>query len=1217
MGSKDATKYHNELFNHFGYNFGFVSDLLEKYFDDPESVSDYWKEYFEHLTGNNKTDNAEHTEIKSTSPKKGGSSPVVSETFDISPDDEVIPVVGVGAKIIENMTGSLSIPTATSLRTISVKLLEENRKIVNHHLKRISGRKISFTHLIAYAIVKAINKYPNINNSYGDVNNKPSFIKKRYINLGIAVDIERKDGTRSLIVPNIKRAELMNFEEFINAYDELINKAKNGKLEPADFQNSTLTLTNPGGIGTVSSIPRLMNGQGCIIAVGAIDYPAEFKAMHESALASFGIGKVMNITSTYDHRIIQGAESGGFLAYVDKLLLGEENFYNSVFNDLNIPQKSVGWDLDTLSKRFSNIDNIEEIEKQARIVLLINMFRVRGHLIADINPLHPPKSFHQELDPSNHGFTIWDYDRHFITGNLQGKQTGTLREILDILHQTYCEKIGIEYMHIQNPEEKLWLQTKMEPIKNKPDFSNELKKRTMEKLVISEAFEHFLHTKFIGHKRFSLEGSETLIPVLDYLLNLANEENVKEVFLGMAHRGRLNVLSNIIGKSYTNIFSEFEDELDPETPQGTGDVKYHLGATGNYKTMNDKGIKVSVASNPSHLEWVNPVVEGIIRAKQSRNNDTEKNQFMPLLIHGDAAFAGQGVVAETLNLSQLKGYGTGGTIHIIINNQIGFTTSPENARSSPYATDVAKMVQSPIFHVNGDDPESSLWVTHLAFEYRQRFNKDVVIDLFGYRRHGHNEGDDPIYTQPLMYKKIKEHPSVKEIYQDKLIKSKVMTEKEIDAMDKNIYDLLEKALKDTKKKSEKFRPDRPLAYSIEYYKSFPKKSETKVSMDDLKKVVKGITKFPDNFNLNLKLQKHIAKRKEFLTGNARIDWAFAESLAFGTLLLEKIPIRLSGQDSARGTFSQRHLIFTDSNTEEEINPHNLIEEGQAKIEALDSLLSEAAVLGYEFGYSVADPLALVIWEAQFGDFANSAQVIIDNFIVGSYTKWQLPNNLVMLLPHGQEGQGPEHSSARLERFLILCAENNMYVCNPTTPAQYFHLLRRQVHQNISHENGPIERPLIVLTPKSLLRLPAARSSIIDFTEGEFEEIIDNDSVDKSNIQKIILTSGKIYYDLKNYRELNKVADAAIIRIEQYYPFNDNLLKEILVNYKNANTIKWVQEEPKNMGAWNFLFPRFLDLISSKFKVEFVGRQESPSPASGSSRKHLITQEEIIKKAFGH
>ncbi len=1208
MENKTINKYHKELFNHFGYNFGFVSDLLDKYFEDRNSVSDYWKNYFDNLTSKN-NGTKKHETDKSSPSKSIDKKTVLSNTFDISFSDEVITIAGVGAKIIENMTNSLSIPTATSLRTISVKLLEENRRIINQHLKRTGNGKISFTHIVAYAIVKAVKNFPNINNSFGIVNNKPSLIKKPYVNLGIAVDIERKDGSRSLIVPNIKRAGLMNFQEFLDAYNLLIEKSRSGKLEPSDFQGTTVTLTNPGGLGTVSSTPRLMTGQGCIIAIGSIDYPAEFKAMHESALASFGIGKVMNITSTYDHRIIQGAESGEFLAHVDRLLLGEKNFYDSIFDDLQISQKAVGWDLDTLSKRFAKIENIEEIEKQARIVLLINMFRVRGHLIADLNPLSPPKTYNQELDPANHGFTIWDYDRLFITGNLQGMQTGTLREILNLLHETYCEKIGIEYMHIQNPGEKLWLQKKMEPIRNKPEFSVDQRKRIMNMLVVAEAFEHFLHTRFVGHKRFSLEGSETLIPVLDRLLSLAVEDNVKEILLGMAHRGRLNVLSNIIGKSYEKIFSEFEEDIDPDSPQGTGDVKYHLGASGYFKTQNGKEIKVSVASNPSHLEWVNPVVEGIARAKQTRNNDTEKNKYLPVLIHGDAAFAGQGIVAETLNLSQLKGYSTGGTVHIIVNNQIGFTTNPEDARSSPYATDVAKMVQSPIFHVNGDDPDASVWVTQLAYEYRQKFKKDVVIDLLGYRRHGHNEGDDPVYTQPLMYKKIKTHPPVKQIYQDQLIKSKVLTGVEVDKLDNEINTRLDNALKNTKKKTDKFRPDRPLAYSTEFYEQSKRSIDLKVTLEKLSTVVKGITRFPDNFTLNSKLQKHISKRKEFLTGNARIDWAFAESLAFGTLLIDGRPIRLSGQDSARGTFSQRHLIFTDMNDETEILPHNFIQENQAKIEALDSLLSEAAVLGFEFGYSIADPLALVLWEAQFGDFANSAQVIIDNFIAASKTKWQLPNGLVLLLPHGHEGQGPEHSSARIERFLILCAEENMYVCNPTTPAQYFHLLRRQAIQND-------EKPLVIFTPKSLLRLPAARSPINDFTDQSFREIINDDTVkNKDGVQKVILTSGKIYYELNNHREINNIKDAAIIRIEQYYPFKSELLKKYLDEYKNFKSLIWVQEEPRNMGAWNFLSPKLNELKSGKQKLNYVGRPESPSPASGSSKLFTISQQEIIKKAF--
>ncbi|MFA3781522.1 multifunctional oxoglutarate decarboxylase/oxoglutarate dehydrogenase thiamine pyrophosphate-binding subunit/dihydrolipoyllysine-residue succinyltransferase subunit [Melioribacteraceae bacterium 4301-Me] len=1209
MKKQDTSSYHKELFAHFGYNFGFVADLLDKYFHDKNSVSEHWREYFDKLTENGSERSQEEKVSKEPYKKSDKKILAISNSFEISPEDEPQLITGIGAKIIENMNNSLGIPTATSLRTVSVKLLEENRLIINQHLSKINAGKVSFTHLVAYAIVKAVKKFPAMNKSFAYINEKPYIINKPYVNLGIAVDIERKDGTRSLIVPNIKHAGQMNFKQFFDAYNEIIDKAKNSRLEPSDFQGTTITLTNPGGIGTVSSTPRLMTGQGCIVAIGAIDYPAEFKAMSKTALASLGIGKVMNITSTYDHRIIQGAVSGEFLAQIDKYLLGEEQFYESIFTDLNIPQKPVGWGVDTTSLGFGEIEHKEQIEKQARILQLINMYRVRGHLIADLNPLEHKIAYHEELDPTNYGFTIWDYDRPFITGGLQGMETGTLRQILDVLHQTYCDKIGIEYMHIQNHDEKAWLQTKMEPILNKFNFSDEWKKRILNKLVIAEGFEHFLHTKFVGHKRFSLEGSETLIPVLDMILNEAAQNDVKEIFLGMAHRGRLNVLSNIIGKSYEKIFSEFEEDIDPDAPQGTGDVKYHLGASGKYLTMSGKKIKVSVASNPSHLEWVNPVVEGIVRAKQTRNNDFERNKYIPILIHGDAAFAGQGIVAETLNLSQLKGYRTGGTIHIIINNQIGFTTTPEEARSSPYATDVAKMVQSPIFHVNGDDPEAALWIAKLAFEYRQKFHKDIVIDLIGYRRHGHNEGDDPVYTQPIMYRIIKEHPSVKEIYSKKLISKSIITESEIEKLDKEIWEILERALKSTKMNGIKFTPDRPLAYDYEFYQSVPVKTGTKVPFEMLAAVVKGITKFPENFTLNPKLKKHIDKRKELLTGNARIDWAFAESLAFGTLLIEGRPIRLSGQDSARGTFSQRHLILTDMNTGEEIIPHNSISEGQAKLEPLDSLLSEAAVLGFEFGYSVADPLSLVIWEAQFGDFANGAQPVIDNFICSSFTKWQLPNNIVLLLPHGQEGQGPEHSSARLERFLILCAENNMFVCNPTTPAQYFHLLRRHVLQKI-------ERPLVILTPKSLLRLPAARSSINDFTSGKFWEVIDDASIkDKSKIKNLIFTSGKIYYELISERDLMKNIDTAIIRIEQYYPFPQNEIKSILEIYPNAEKIKWVQEEPQNMGAWNFIYIKFLELGIDIKKIKYVGRPESPSPAPGSTKQYLKSQQELIQKAF--
>ncbi len=1201
---EDIQKY---LYDQFGMNAGYVTDVFEQYESNPDTVSKYWRDYFSDLLDDKNRD-MEKPQTKPSIPTVDvQSTKNVVQFPPLSEDDTAEPITGIGSRIIENMESSLSIPTATSLRTVSVKLLEENRRIINYHLQKIGESKISYSHIVAFAIVKALRKFPGLNNSYTVVDDKPHLVKKEYINLGIAVDTERKDGTRSLIVPNIKKSSRKNFYEFRKAYDEIVNKARTGKIEPDDFQGTTISLTNPGGIGTVSSTPRLMIGQGCIIAVGSIDYPAEFKAMSQLSLAALGIGKVMNITNTYDHRIIQGAESGEFLGEIDKLLRGGDYFYENIFTDLKIPQIPVSWGVDTTSKYFNGNQDLEAVQKQAKVPLLINIYRVRGHLIANLNPLSFRSDYYVELDPSTYGFTIWDYDRRYIS-NIKGMEYSTLRDILDVLRQTYCEMVGAEFMHIQHPEEKEWLMNKMEEVRNKPAVDQDTKKRILKMLIIAETFEHFLHTKFIGHKRFSLEGSETLIPVLDRLLGLAAEDGVKEVFFGMAHRGRLNVLANIIGKSYEQIFSEFEDENYPDLPQGTGDVKYHLGASGIYKTHKEKEIKVSIASNPSHLEFVDPVVEGIVRAKQTRSNDSERKEIIPVLIHGDAAFAGQGVVAETLNLSQLKGYRTGGTVHIIINNQIGFTTTPEEARSSPYATDVAKMVQAPIFHVNGDDPEASVWVTKLAFEYRQKFNKDVVIDLFGYRRHGHNEGDDPVYTQPLMYKRIKSHPSVKEIYTEKLILEKIISDNEAEKFTAETNQCLNDSLEESKKTVNDFKPDRPLAIpKDELIKTIPN-SETKISGTDLKSVVEGLTTLPDNFTPNPKLKKSIEKRKEVLNGNAKFDWAFGEALSFGSLLLEKFPVRLSGQDSARGTFSQRHLILTDMNTGEEILPMNNIAPDQAKIEALDSHLSENAVLGFEFGYSAADPLTLVLWEAQFGDFANGAQVIIDNFIAASEVKWNLPNNIVLLLPHGQEGQGPEHSSARLERFLILCAENNMIVANPTTPAQYFHLLRKQVLLRI-------DKPLIVLTPKSLLRLPDARSEVSDFTTGKFLPVIDDLVKNKDEIKKVLITSGKVYYDLLKYKNENQLTNTAIIRLEQYYPFEEKLIIDTINSYNNAARIAWVQEEPKNMGAWNFVFMKMYEHFSGIQKFEYCGREESPSPAFGSSKLFQKTQERLIKSAF--
>jgi 2-oxoglutarate dehydrogenase E1 component len=1205
MSKLKLSKKQKEELEKFGANTWYVEYLYDQFAENPESVPEMWKKFFGGVP--------EETLNKVKDDGKNGSifCNMIIEYPQPGEGDESRIIVGSAHRVLDNMNTSLSIPVATSQRSIPVKLLEENRILINHHLQRTNLGKISFTHIISWAIVKAVSKIPVMNNAFSLINNKPQIIRRSNINLGLAIDIEKKDGSRSLLVPNIKKVNKLNFLKFWKSYEELIVRTREGTIDPAEFLGTTITLTNPGTIGTVASVPRLMVGQGAIIAIGAIQYNSEYQAMSPSTISALGVSKVMNITSTYDHRIIQGAESGLFLKEINDILLGKDEFYEEIFESLSVPMKPIAWQTDYQPGIFEATSNTEEIEKQAKVLQLINLYRVRGHLVADLDPLSSQIHYHPELDPSSFKFTMWDLDRKFITGGLGGVQTATLRQILEILQKTYCDKIGIEYMHIQNPEEKKWLQEKMEPIKNLPNYSKSIKKRILEKLIIAESFEHFIHNRFIGHKRFSLEGSETLLPLLNLIFEKACAKDILEVVIGMAHRGRLNVLANVIGKPFDAILTEFEDILDPDSIEGSGDVKYHLGASGTYKTAKGDEVIVSVASNPSHLEWVNPVVEGIVRAKQTRMGDETHSKVMPLLLHGDAAFSGQGVVAETLNLSQLSGFRTGGTVHIIINNQIGFTTTPEDARSSTYATDVAKMIQAPIFHVNGDDPEASLWATELAFDFREKFNKDVVVDLFGYRRHGHNEGDEPGFTQPLLYEKIKNHPSVCSLYTNKLLQDGVLAEKELNKIKNDFQSVLNSSFERIEQKSKlnTFEGDVPLAITKEEIEEITPEKDTTISNEQLIKIVEGLTYVPDTFLFHPKLNKFLEKRRNLLDDTDKADWALAESIAFGSLLLEGTPVRLSGQDSVRGTFSQRHLALTDINTGYERIPLNHLDNKQAKLEALDSFLSEAAVLGFEYGYSSADPLALVMWEAQFGDFANSAQVIIDNFIVVSNEKWGVPNNLVMLLPHGYEGQGPEHSSARLERFLILSAENNLQVCNVTTPAQYFHLLRRQIKK-------AVHTPLVIMTPKSLLRHPEAKSSKSEFIKGKFNEVIDDPGiVNRNSIKNIVLTSGKVYYDLNKYRTDQKIEDVAIIRIEQYYPYPSKQLKRVLKNYSSLGKIVWIQEEPKNMGAWNFLLPLIKNDVEGDLEITYVGRPQSASPAVGSSKISTQQQKELIKKAF--
>lgn len=1202
MNIESLSKEQRERILEFGVNKWYVMELLKSYVENPDSVNDEWIEFFRSI-------NIEPSGTKpAVKPEKSPEPMKKTVMPKISSDDNVIPIRGAGAKIIENMDSSLSIPTATSMRTLSVRVLEENRRILNKYLNQEGKSKVSYTHIIGWAIVQAIKEIPVMNNAFSVADDEPVMIKRNDVNIGLAIDIVKKDGSRSLIVPNIKKSNSINFREYYEKYNDIIKRARTNKIEVSDFQGTTISLTNPGTIGTNASNPRLMTGQGTIIATGNIDYPAGFQSASPQVISKLGISKVMNITSTYDHRIIQGAESGLFLKKISELLEGADDFYENIFLDLEIPAKPVKWSPDKSIEEYGERINLGEIEKHSKIIKLINMYRVRGHLIANLDPLYTRAQYHQELDPANYGFTVWDYEREFIADGLGGFETAKLRDILDMLQQTYCNKIGVEYMHIQEPVEKLWLQGNMESVRNSPGFNSHIKKRILYKLTQAEYFEKFIDKKYLGHKRFSLEGSETIIPLLDYILENAAEEEVEEVVLGMAHRGRLNVLANIIGKPLDAIFSEFEDVVNLDSVQGSGDVKYHLGASGIYETMEGGQIRVTVASNPSHLEFVNPVVQGIVRAKQTNSGDEDKNRFIPVLLHGDAAFAGEGIVAETLNLSQLKGYRTGGTIHIIINNQIGFTTSPSEARSSQYATDVAKMVQAPIFHVNGDDPEAAMWVIKLAYEYRMKFHKDVVIDVYAYRRLGHNETDEPGFTHPVMYRKIKSHNSVKEIYQEKLLKEKVLSIDELKSMNEHISKEMDTSYGKLHNQKYEFRIHIPLSVSEEKINALRNDSETKITADMMSLIAEKITELPSDFHLHPKLKKFIEYRKEFLNKGEKIDWALAEALAFGSLLIENYPVRLSGQDSARGTFSQRHIVLVDVEYGNEIIPHNFIKESQAKIEPLDSLLSEAGVLGFEYGYSTSDPATLVLWEAQFGDFANAAQVIIDNFIVSSDTKWGLPTHLVMLLPHGQEGQGSEHSSARIERFLIMCARDNMIAANPTTPSQYFHLLRRQA-------KSKLRKPLVVFTPKSLLRHPDAKSDKSEFLNGEFSEVLDDITADKNKTENLIMTSGKVYYDLLKYRKDNNIEGTAIIRLEQYYPYPQQRLDDILKSYKNLKYINYIQEEPENMGALNFLACRFKndDVISDR--ISFVSRRESASPAPGSYKIYDKTQKEVIENSF--
>ncbi len=1246
----------------FGANDWLVDEMYEQYLQNPTSVDPAWVEYFKsNKPGSTaaSTSPAPHTSSAPSSAPKGippipkaqqkvaaplapapvaspvaqaapvapapvappvahvaaaapVSQPVVRETAATQPTpaDPVVkpapvlitpgasslePIRGVSARVVQAMEASLTVPTATSVRAIPAKLMIDNRIVINNHLTRGRGGKVSFTHIIAFAMIKAVRAMPEMNAFFGELDGKPAVGKPEHINLGIAIDLAKPDGSRQLLVPSVKGCEELDFGQFWAAYEAIIKKARAGALTVEDFAGTTMSITNPGTIGTVHSVPRLVQGQGLILGVGAMDYPAEFQGASQETLANMAISKIITLTSTYDHRIIQGAQSGDFLRRMHEYLLGGEGFYDEIFSSLRIPYEPIRWSSDFAFTRD------EEINKTARVQQLIQAYRTFGHLMADVDPLEYVQRSHPDLDVVTHGLTLWDLDREFATGGFGGKKFMPLRKILGILRDSYCRSVGVEYMYIQDPIERQWIQNKVEVGYAKLPREEQL--RVLRKLNSAESFESFLHTKFVGQKRFSLEGGESVIPLLDAVVSSAAESGLDEVCIGMPHRGRLNVLANLAGKSAGQIFQEFQGHYAENQVQGSGDVKYHLGTSGTFTSETGATTKIYLAANPSHLEAVNPVLEGVVRAKQDRLNVKNAYSVMPILLHGDASFAGQGVNAEVLQLSQLGGYRTGGTIHIVINNQVGFTTSPHASRSSQYSTDFAKIIQAPVFHVNGDDPEACVRVARLAFEYRQEFNKDVVIDMICYRRRGHNEGDEPSFTQPLMYKLIDAKRSTRTLYTEALVGRGDISPEEADAIARDYQDQLESIFASVNniepEHDENFKaPVAPDAQQI----------NTAISENTAREIAATQMAVPEGFTVHPKLTPQLAKRVESLN-DATIDWSTGEMLAFGSLLQEGHPIRLAGQDARRGTFSNRHAVIIDKENGNEWTPLRALIKDENQFFVVDSLLSEYAAMGFEYGYSLEREEALVLWEGQFGDFANGAQTVVDEFISSALQKWGERSSLVLLLPHGYEGQGPDHSSARIERYLQLCAEQNMTVAQPASPANYFHLLRW-------HAKNPARRPLIVFTPKSMLRLKAAASALSDFTTGHFRPVIGDDSV--QNASRVIFCSGKIYHDLVAERAKLGETGTAIVRVELLYPLPIDEMVAEANKHPNANLL-WVQDEPANQGPWSHIALRTSEAHGGhgfgNRTLRRISRRATASPATGSHHLHEDEQKALLLEAF--
>ncbi len=1140
---------------------------------------------------------------------------------------------GPAGMLASAMDESLAVPTATSFRTVAVDTLDAKRKALNGVLKE-RGMKVSFTHLVAWAIVQAAKDHPVMTRVFEQRDGKPFAIEGAAVNLGIAVDVERKDGSHSLMVPAIKGADGLDFAGFHSYYEDLITKTRESKLSADDFQGTNISLTNPGGIGTVASVPRLMSGQSAIIATGAIAYPPEWAHASPERLRQLGVSKTMTLTSTYDHRVIQGAESGAFLRRLEQLLEGEDGFYEAVAADLGIepgpiaaahPAAASAPPLGAPPAAPTPTQPDEELLQAVQAATsLLKGYRTHGHLAARLDPLGSEPKGDPAIQPERLNLTPELMARIPASILRIGVPGETLLEALPRMREAYCGTIAYQFEHLSSHQQRTWLREMVETGAHREPLADEEKRRLLERLIDVFEFERFIEKAYLGQKIFTIEGLDVVVPMLDEVVTLAHRSGAEEVVFGMAHRGRLSVLAHNLGRSVESILAEFEGSKQIEQVKavasiphgGTGDVKYHYGHQGVYETSAEEKIAVRLYPNPSHLEFVNPVVEGATRLIQSDFDGAEiehrPKRAVPVLLHGDAAFPGQGVVAETLNLQALPGYTTGGTVHIIQNNQVGFTTDPEEARSTPYAADMAKGFNVPIVHVNADDVEACSAAVRLAMAYRERWGRDIVIDVIGYRRYGHNETDEPAYTQPLIAAKIKAHPPVSEIYAEKLVEEGTIAREEVEEGSKARREEMSAALKDLRQKMELGEYEDPTVTTSttgELDRSASPPVDTTVPIERLRTLNQELIETPESFTVHRKLRKPLSRRIEALE-NGGVEFGHAEALAYASLLTDGVHVRLTGQDTERGTFSHRHLVLHDEKTGLEYCPMQNLDAAEAPFELYNSPLSEIACLGFEYGYSSADPEALVLWEAQYGDFANAGQVIIDTFIVSGEAKWGQTSRLTLLLPHGYEGSGPEHSSARIERFLALAAEGNIRIAYPTTAAQYFHLLRRQ-----ALIRKP--RPLVVFTPKGLLRLEGATATPEELTSGHFHFILDDPRAEdrREKVERLVLCTGKVYFDMDTNERRAEADNVAIARVELLYPFAKEQLIKLIADYPNLKEIAWVQEEPRNMGAWKVMSRRFPEIVPEGVDLSYVGRPTRASPGEGYSVSHAREQERIVLTAL--